>query len=161
MIFPQFIFFQIFIKNLLVIFRQYKSCKNLIFCMNIHNYIVHHYSKYCMSSFQDSSFILKNIILPKNDRKRILQSHQKLLQPMVTITQSNCTRQGANLFLQDMNSYTVGLSKQQLVNSSSSHYDKQHLSQSVVGTVSETGAAGGICCVAFLLQFKLRSRGQT
>ena len=43
-------FFHLF-ESLLAIFRQYKSCKNLIFCMNIHNYIVHHYSKYCISSF--------------------------------------------------------------------------------------------------------------
>ena len=42
---------RIFKKNLLVIFRQYKSCQDLHFCMDIHDHIVHHYCKNCISSF--------------------------------------------------------------------------------------------------------------
>ena len=64
-IFPRLMIFLIFAKSLLVFLRQYKRCNDLIFCMNIHNHIVHHYCKNCMSSFSNSALIVKNLKTPK------------------------------------------------------------------------------------------------
>ena len=64
-IFPQFMNFLYLIKTLLVIFRKYIRCTDIIFCMNTHNHIVHHYCRNCISNFQTSSLILENLKTPK------------------------------------------------------------------------------------------------